>query len=228
MVSIGGEASDLALDEPRGVLYIANFTANRIDVMSLATNTILTSINVAAQPNSISLSPNGRWLLVAHYGNIAAPASPGNALTLIDLSANNTIQTFVAAESAPGRGLRDRQQGLGGDHPRTIFSSIRHGRRRGARYDRGSQAAKTHPRAAANFPADIAAASVTVSAGPAQDLRIGKFQRHVTFRYDVASHRISLGRRGADSGTLGPRVVSAQRQGSVAMAGWVMTDSAGT
>ena len=39
VVSIGGEASDLALDETRGVLYIANFTANRIDVMSLATNT---------------------------------------------------------------------------------------------------------------------------------------------------------------------------------------------
>jgi hypothetical protein len=38
VVAIGGEASDLALDEVRGVLYIANFTANRIDVMSLANN----------------------------------------------------------------------------------------------------------------------------------------------------------------------------------------------
>ncbi len=35
VVSIGGQASDLALDEPRGVLYIANFTANRVEVMSL-------------------------------------------------------------------------------------------------------------------------------------------------------------------------------------------------
>ena len=52
VVSIGGEAADLALDETRGVLYIANFTANRIDVMSLATNTVQTSINVAAQPSS--------------------------------------------------------------------------------------------------------------------------------------------------------------------------------
>ena len=55
VVSIGGEASDLALDPTRGVLYIANFTANRIDVMSLASNTIQTSINVAAQPNSIAI-----------------------------------------------------------------------------------------------------------------------------------------------------------------------------
>src|SRR6266568_8098498 len=61
VVSIGGHASDLALDEPRGVLYIANFTANRVEVMSLASNTIQTSINVAAQPSSVALSPDGRY-----------------------------------------------------------------------------------------------------------------------------------------------------------------------
>src|SRR5205823_185933 len=94
-VVIGGEASDLALDEGRGVLYIANFTANRIDVMSLATNRVTTSINVPSQPGSISMSPNGHWLVVAHYGNNAAPASPTNALTLIDLTANNAKQTFA-------------------------------------------------------------------------------------------------------------------------------------
>src|SRR5579859_4215391 len=80
VVAIGGQASDIALDEPRGVLYIANFTANRIDVMSLATNAIQTSINVAAQPSSLALSPDGHWLLVAHYGNATAPASPQNGL----------------------------------------------------------------------------------------------------------------------------------------------------
>jgi DNA-binding beta-propeller fold protein YncE len=94
VVSIGGEASDLALDEARGLLYIANFTANRIDVMSLANNTIVTSINVAAQPSSMSLSPNGRWLLTTHFGNNAAPASPSNSMTLIDLT-NGAIQTFA-------------------------------------------------------------------------------------------------------------------------------------
>src|SRR5437870_232492 len=33
VVPIGGQASDIALDEARGVLYIANFPANRIEVM---------------------------------------------------------------------------------------------------------------------------------------------------------------------------------------------------
>jgi len=56
VVAVGGQAADAALDETRGLLYIANFTANRIDVMSIADNTIHTSINVAPQPGSLALS----------------------------------------------------------------------------------------------------------------------------------------------------------------------------
>src|SRR5271170_8346751 len=102
VVAIGGEAADLALDEARGVLYVANFTANRIDVMSLANNQVQTSINVPAQPSSISKSPDGHWLLIANYGNNTAPASPTNALTLIDLTANNAKQTFALGNSPLG------------------------------------------------------------------------------------------------------------------------------
>ncbi len=99
VVSIGGHAADLALDEPRGVLYIANFTANRVDVMSLATQTIQTSINVSAQPSALAISPDDRYLVVAQYGNAAPPASSRNAITVIDLSSNGK-QTF-ALGSAP-------------------------------------------------------------------------------------------------------------------------------
>src|ERR1019366_8334133 len=94
VVAIGGSASDLALDETRGVLYLANFTANRIEVMSLANNTIQTSINVAAQPSSLSLSPDGRFLVVAHYGNFQSPNTQTNALTVIDFQNQNSKQTF--------------------------------------------------------------------------------------------------------------------------------------
>src|SRR5436305_12823539 len=81
VVSIGGAASDLALDEPRGVLYIANLTANRIDVMSLGTNRVQTSINVSANPSALAISPDGHWLLVTHFGNNTSPSTPTNALT---------------------------------------------------------------------------------------------------------------------------------------------------
>ena len=73
VVPIGGQASDIALDESRGLLYIANFTANRIEVMSLADWSIRTSMNVAAQPGALSLSPDNQFLLVAHYGNFTPP-----------------------------------------------------------------------------------------------------------------------------------------------------------
>src|ERR1700683_1031396 len=70
-VAISGEATDLALDQPRGVLYIANFTASRIDRMNLATFKLETPIPVDPYPVSMSLSPDLHWLLVAHYDNPA-------------------------------------------------------------------------------------------------------------------------------------------------------------
>ena len=62
-IIIGGQAADLALDEGRGVLYVANFTANRIEVMSLETGVIQTSFNVSPQPGALAISPDRKWLL---------------------------------------------------------------------------------------------------------------------------------------------------------------------
>src|SRR5678815_499368 len=90
---IGGHASDIALDESRGVLYIANFTANRIEVMSTADYSIRTSMNVAPQPGALSLSPDSKFLLVAHYGSLTVSDPSKNAVTLINLN-DNTRQTL--------------------------------------------------------------------------------------------------------------------------------------
>src|SRR3954454_23962429 len=92
VVPIGGHASDIALDESRGVLYIANFTANRIEVMSTADYSIRTSMNVAPQPGALSMSPDSKYLLVAHYGNFAPTDTSKNSITLINL-VDNTRQT---------------------------------------------------------------------------------------------------------------------------------------
>ena len=101
VVPIGGHASDIALDESRGVLYIANFTANRIEVMSTADYSIRTSMNVAPQPGALSLSPDSKYLLVAHYGSLT-PADPSkNAITLINLN-DNTRQTFSTGDTPLG------------------------------------------------------------------------------------------------------------------------------
>ena len=76
-------------------MYVANFTANLIDVVSLANYSITTSINVAAQPSSMAMSPDNHYfVVVTSYGNFAAPTPSNNALTVIDLT-NNGQQTFA-------------------------------------------------------------------------------------------------------------------------------------
>jgi uncharacterized protein (TIGR03437 family) len=99
VVPIGGHAADIALDESRGLLYIANFTAGRIDVMSTSDNTIHTSMNVGATPGGIAISPDARYLVVTNYGN-GTTVSPqiANLVTLINLT-NNTRQTFSTGDS---------------------------------------------------------------------------------------------------------------------------------
>jgi uncharacterized protein (TIGR03437 family) len=107
VVPIGGTPADIALDEPRGVLYIADFGCACIDVMSLADNTIHTSINVAPFPAAIALSPSGQYLVSVHYANFgtttsSVPAAGGNLITVIDLNNSQAQTTYALAESPLG------------------------------------------------------------------------------------------------------------------------------
>ena len=218
VVPIGGQASDIALDEPRGVLYISNFTANQIDVMSLQNNTIQTSINVAAQPSALALSPDDHWLVVCHYGNAAPPASSANALTIIDLTSGNQ-QVFTLA--SPPLGAAFGIDGLALVVTSTDFllldpvsgtttelSTI------------AGVAANTLPAPAASFPTTIVAASVAASG---DGLTIAGFGSTLIFRYDVTSHGITAGLYTA-SPPLGPRAVSMSQDGSYFTAGWALKD----
>jgi uncharacterized protein (TIGR03437 family) len=225
VVSIGGEAADLALDETRGVLYIANFTANRIDVMSLATNTIQTSINVAAQPSSIALSPDDRYLVATNFGNAAAPGSPSNGLTVIDLT-NQGTQTFSLGN--PPIGVAFGADGIALVVTTTDF--LLFDPSTGATQELDTLAnvvANTLPVAPADFPADITAASVAASADGLQIYGLGGSTSTVTFHYDVDAKAIYPGGIVTSSGILGPRVVSLNHDGSLVMAGWVMLSSIG-
>jgi DNA-binding beta-propeller fold protein YncE len=73
VVPIRGHVSDIALDPGRGVLYAANFTANRIEVVSTANLSLQSPILVANQPSTLALSADGRFLVVGHYTNPVAP-----------------------------------------------------------------------------------------------------------------------------------------------------------
>src|SRR4051794_11209955 len=85
VVVIGGHASDLALDERRGQLYVANFAGKRVDVVSTSDRSLRTPIPVDGEPGSLALSPDGRYLLVSNYDNLC-PNAP--QLIVIDLDGN--------------------------------------------------------------------------------------------------------------------------------------------
>jgi len=219
VVSIGGHASDLALDEPHGVLYIANFTANRIEVMSLQSNTIQTSLNVAAQPSAVSVSPDGHWLLVAHYGNNTAPASSTNGLTLIDLRNNYAKQTFALPD--PPLGLA-----FGADNRALVVTT-----KNFLLFDPAGTisvlssitaiAAKALPVPAQNFPPNIVASSVAASFDGQYIWGLGDT---LQFRYTVATGSLSSSLYTA-SPALAPRTVSVSRDGSFATLGWELRDN---
>src|SRR5581483_11063912 len=101
VIAIGGEASDVALDESRGVLYVANFTAGRIEVLSLAEQTIRSSIHVAPAPSALALSRDGRYLVATHFGNAQPPASPRNAVSILDRTTGG-LQTLALADPPLG------------------------------------------------------------------------------------------------------------------------------
>lgn len=221
VVAIGGHASDLALDEPRNVLYVANYTANRIEVMSLGDGTIQTSFNVASQPSSLALSPDGRFLVIGHYGNFAAPNAPTNALTVIDLN-SRARQTFALGNAALGVAFGIDDQALVVTTTEfllfdpvtgttSLLSTV------------SDLAAKTLPQPPASFPPNIVAASVAASG----DRRfIYGLTDTFTFSYEVERKAIAI-RGYTSSPTMGPRVVAVNRDGSYYLSGWVLRDRRG-
>jgi uncharacterized protein (TIGR03437 family) len=221
VIPIGGQAADLALDEPRGVLYIANFTANRIEVMSLADGSIQTSINVAPQPGSLSLSPDGKWLLIAHYGATPTGTSPRNSLTLIDL-VTNSRQNFVlsAAPLGVAFGL-DGQALVVTATDFLLFDPLLGTTRQLATVE--GVVAKTIPQPTASFPSQFTTASVNVSG---DGLTIYGLTDTIRFRYDVNNKGIySVGY--TSSPAQAPRVVSVNHDGSRVAMGWALHDRRG-
>jgi uncharacterized protein (TIGR03437 family) len=219
VVPIGGQGADLALDEARGVLYVANYTANRIEVMSLSNQTVQTSINVPSQPSSLALSPDGKYLVIAHYGNFAPPASSGNALTVIELDSGSR-QTFALGTAPLGVAFGLDGQALVVTNQEFIVFDPVSGTTTVIETLAGL-AAKTLPTQAANFPTNVVAASLSASG---DGLWIWGFGDRVMFRYDVANRALSASLYTA-SPALGPRAVTVSQDGRRAGMGWAIMDT---
>ncbi|MBM3763427.1 MAG: hypothetical protein FJW36_24720 [Acidobacteria bacterium] len=221
-IVIGGQAADLVLDEPRGVLYVANFTANRIEVMSLETGVVQTSFNVAPQPGSLALSPDRRWLLIAHYGNFATPNQPRNALTLINLESNQR-QTFslTATPLSVAFGV-DGNALVATSNAFLVFDPVTGSTRTLQTFT--DLAIKTLPQPFLNYPQNIVASS---SISTRDFTRIyGVLQAATSdtdvlvYRYDVNQVLLTGGR--VSQPALAPRTISATANGSNILVGWAM------
>src|ERR1019366_1556411 len=136
------------------------FTANRIEVMSTADYSIHTSMNVAPQPGALSLSPDSKFLLVAHFGNVT-PADPSkNAVTLINLN-DNTRQTFTTGDTPLGLAfLADGTAFIVTNNGILIFDPISGAMQTVATF---ATLAQTLPVAIATFPTQLILATVSTS-----------------------------------------------------------------
>ncbi len=211
VVVIPGQAADIALDEARGVLYVANFTAGRIEVMRTSDAALVDSMGVAAYPSSLALSRDGRYLLAAHFGNFAQAA---NLLTLIQLDTNarQTLHLGAAplgaAFGADGRALVVTASEF------LLFEPATGALRRLASVP--EVIATTLPQPPPKFPPEIVAAAVASSADGSV---IWGLTDTFRFTYDIRSASVrSLGYTSTPA--LGPRVVSVAGNGALFAGGW--------
>lgn len=230
VVPIGGNASDIVLDEPRGVLYIANFTANRIDVMNLSDLSIAKSINVNPQPGSMSLSPDGTFLVIGHYGKftnpdctasstVTCPPLPqANALTVINL-ASSAKQTFSMGFPVLGVAFgNDGQALVVTTNDFLLFDPVSGALQ--ALDTIAAVAGKTLPVKPGTFPPQITTASLAASG---DGTVIYGLSDTIFFTYTVSNHSIFSTSYVAQP-PLGPRLTSVNRDGSIFAYGWAVSD----
>lgn len=227
VVAIGGQAADIALDEVRGVLYIADFTASRIDVMSASSYSITRSITVAPYPSALALSPDGRYLVVTHYGSMAgADVLPvgQDSLTVIDLQTNQR-RTFAMEASPVGVAFGSDGLALILTHDAFLL------------FDPVSGTANTLadlpkvlgdmslPVQLATYPPQVMAAALTATPDGRHIYGVANVTADspdsaMFIRFSYAAGKITASQYLSSSPQLGPRVVAVSSDGSYYMAGW--------
>ena len=221
VVSIGGHASDLALDEARGVLYVANFTANRIEVISLADHSVQRSMNVASQPGALALSPDGKYLVITHFGNFTAPNSPNNAITVMNL-VSGSRQTFGVG--APPLGVAfglDSRAFIATQNDFILFDPAT-----GASELLDTVTglvSKTLPQPQGTVPSQIVATAMAVSG---DGIVIRGVSDKFYFVYDSVRHYLAFGGY-TSTPPEGPRAIAVNRDGSRWMSGWALQEANG-
>ncbi|HXJ44741.1 MAG TPA: hypothetical protein VNH18_35975, partial [Bryobacteraceae bacterium] len=94
VITLGGTPSDLVLDEPRRLIYLVNTAANRVDVFSMSTNSVIGNIYVGTGPLAAAMSMDGAYLYVTNGGSLS--------LSVVDLKSQFVIQTVSLPATPQG------------------------------------------------------------------------------------------------------------------------------
>jgi uncharacterized protein (TIGR03437 family) len=220
-VPVRGTVSDVALDEGRGQLYIANLSAGRIEVMNTSSHALGNPLMVPLPPSAVTLSPGGHYLVVGEYDNFGTASAKGG-VTIFNLDAG-TKQDVVLPDPVLAAAFGAGNQAL--IVTTTQFLLL----------DPGSGVTTALPSPTplegealpvpfSTLPPDILAASTGVSADGQTIVILAQI--------DAANHaavlvykvnQIQIG--GIDivsTPPLGPRSVSVNQDGSAFMAGWTL------
>jgi hypothetical protein len=173
---------------------------------------------VASQPSSLAISPDGKYLVVAHYGNFAAPLTSSNALTVINLESGGK-QTFALGNPPLGVGFGiDNKAFVATSKEFLLFDPVS-----GTTQTIDTVAGvvtKTLPQPPSTFPPNITGASVATSR---DGLWIFGSTDTLDFRYDVNAKQVLAGLY-TSSPANGPRAVSVNSNGTVFTSGWALQD----
>ena len=217
VVPIGGHASDIALDGPRGVLYVANFTADRIDVISLSDYSVRPPINVSPYPGSLALSPDGRFLVVTHYDGAGLMPSGKDSVDVLDLTSPPTRMTYSVPSSPLGVAFGADGRAL----ILTVNAFLLFDPGSGLYTDLGppEDAGMPLPVPLATFPPEILGAELTATPDFQQIVGIAAGSTAL-FRFKYADGHIRAAEviSSAPSPPPGPRIISVSRDGSYYMA----------
>jgi uncharacterized protein (TIGR03437 family) len=226
VVPLVGHASDIALDETRGRLYISNFTANRIEVLNTSTNALLGPINVSAQPGSLALSPDGQYLVVTNYANWGTSTPPvgANLVTILDLVNNSrtTYSTGDPALSVAFVSYGSRRSGMALIATTSAFYLLDPANGTLTLIDTVANLAKSLPVPQATFPGQVTQAAMTTAADGVHvwgvaDANTGT---QLIYYFDSNTGRM-ISQVWVTTPALLPRVTVAA-DGSWAMIGWAL------
>ena len=94
-VSVGTRPGPIAITPDGAFAYVGRFVSpgvGGVDVIDIATNTVITTVIVGNQPFGIAITPNGAFAYVANF--------VGSSVSVIDTATNTVVATIIDAVGA--------------------------------------------------------------------------------------------------------------------------------